>query len=130
MVAFSVKEIWFTCFTQMRYLKDTRENSTVLIPSRGIDLEVYVDAYPVGNSDLKETEDQDTAISIEGYIIMYAGCWHVPGLVEDFLSAWYCICVFLVSPFFNFCTVKLILRYIYIYIYVHFFLISIASFLL
>ena len=62
-----------------------------------IDLEVYVDAYFVRNWDLKETEDQDTAILRQGYIITYAGCWHVTGLGEEF-----CIwpgTVFVSSPY-------------------------------
>ena len=116
MVAFSVKEMWYTCFTQIRYLKDTQENSTILITARGVDLEVHIDAYFVGNWDLKETEDQDTAISRQVHIIIYAVCWHIPGLGEEFLTGLVLyLCVLCIIFFIG--TVKLIFRNIYIYIY-------------
>ena len=56
-----------------RYLKSTRNKGTILRPTKGKDLELFVDADFAGNWDPKEWEDRDTARSRHGYFITYAG---------------------------------------------------------
>jgi hypothetical protein len=57
-----------------RYLKNTRDQGTILRPTKGKGLELFVDADFAGNWDPSETEDRDTARSRHGYVITYAGC--------------------------------------------------------
>jgi hypothetical protein len=56
-----------------RYLKGTRDKGTILRPTEGKDLEVFVDADFAGNWDQDEHEDRDTARSRHGFIVTYAG---------------------------------------------------------
>jgi hypothetical protein len=58
-----------------RYLKGTRDKSTIMQPIPGKNLEVYVNASFCGDWDPKEAAlDRDTARSQHGCIINYAGC--------------------------------------------------------
>jgi hypothetical protein len=57
-----------------RYLKATRNRGTILRPSKGKDMEVFVDADFSGNWHAEESWDRDTARSRHGFIVMYAGC--------------------------------------------------------
>jgi hypothetical protein len=60
---------WLGC-----YLKETRNKGTILAPCKEKDMEVFIDANFSGDWDGKESWDQDTARSRDGYIIKYAGC--------------------------------------------------------
>ena len=42
-------------------------------PTKGKDMEVFVDAYFAGNWDSNDSQDQDTARSRHGYIVAYQG---------------------------------------------------------
>lgn len=57
-----------------RYLHGTRNKGTILRPKSDHQLEVYVDADFVGNWNVEEADQRDTARSRHGYYIMYAGC--------------------------------------------------------
>ena len=55
------------------YLKVTRDKGFILKPTKGKDMEVFVDAYFAGNWDSNDSQDQDTARSRHGYIVAYQG---------------------------------------------------------
>ena len=57
-----------------RYLKGTQDKGTILKPTIGEELAVYVDADFAGNYDRDDTSNPDTARSRHGYIILYEGC--------------------------------------------------------
>jgi hypothetical protein len=55
-------------------LKGTRDKGLILTPDGQSGLEVYVDADLVGNWDLADTQNRDSARSRHGYIIKYNNC--------------------------------------------------------
>ena len=60
--------MWLVC-----YLKVTRDKGFIFKPTKGKDMEVFIDADFSGNWESKESQDRDIERYRHGYIISYKG---------------------------------------------------------